>query len=65
MRQRADGIADNDPAVIENFLEFRSGFGALVRGQIGLPARINRIEGSKETMYAAAGLSQLIGNRDL
>ncbi len=27
-RQCAYGVADNDPAVIENFLEFRGGFGA-------------------------------------
>jgi len=32
VRQRAYGIADDDPAVIENFPEFRGGFGALVRG---------------------------------
>jgi hypothetical protein len=36
VRQRAYGIADHDPAVIENFLEFPGGFGALVFGQIGL-----------------------------
>jgi hypothetical protein len=31
-RQCAYGFADNDPAVIENFLELGGGFGALVRG---------------------------------
>jgi hypothetical protein len=36
VRQRADGIADNNAAVIENFLEFRGGFGASVGGQVGL-----------------------------
>jgi hypothetical protein len=36
MRQRADGIADYDSAVIENFLELRSGGGALVLCKIGL-----------------------------
>ena len=30
VRQRADGVADHDPAVIENLLEFRGGLGALV-----------------------------------
>ena len=38
MRHRAYGIADNDPAVIENLLKFCSGFTAPVRSQISLPA---------------------------
>jgi hypothetical protein len=32
MRQCAYGIAENDPSMVENFLEFRAGFGALMRG---------------------------------
>ena len=33
VRESAYGIADNDPAVIENFLELRGGFNALVRAR--------------------------------
>jgi hypothetical protein len=32
VRRRADGIGKNEARVIENSLEFRGGFGALVRG---------------------------------
>src|ERR1039457_2081358 len=62
MRHCAYGIADNDPAVIENLLKFRGGFGALVRGQIGLTTHIDRIEGPEVTMYGAARHAQVIGN---
>ncbi len=44
VRQCSNGIADHDPAMIENFLEFRGGFGALVFRQISLAAHIDRIE---------------------
>ena len=65
VRQCADGIADHDPAVIENLLEFRGGFGALVCGQIGLATHIDRIEGPEESVNAAARRAQFIGNGDL
>jgi hypothetical protein len=45
VRQCADGIAGNDAAVIENFLELRSGFNALVCGLIGPATHVDRIEG--------------------
>src|ERR1017187_10316770 len=63
--QWADGIADHDAAMIENLLEFRGGFGALVCGQIGEATDIDRIEGPEETMDAAARRAQLKGNGDL
>ena len=65
MRQRTYGIADDDSAVIENFLEFRGGFGALVRGQIGFTTHIDWIERPEEPMKAAARRAQIIGNGDL
>src|ERR1017187_844373 len=65
VRQRADGIADYNAAVIENFLEFRGGFGALVCGQIGLAAQIDRIERPEETMNAAAGRAHFVRSGDL
>ena len=54
------GIADNDPAVIKNFLEFRGGFGALAPGQIGRAAHIDRIEGPDGPNGATALPAQLI-----
>src|ERR1022692_4799230 len=59
--QGADGIADHDPAVIENLLEFRGGFGALVCRQIGQAPHIDWIEGPEVAIKAAARGSQLIG----
>ena len=64
VRQCADGIAGNDPAMIENFLEFRSGFGALVCSQIGQAAHIDGIEDSEEPRSAAERRPQIIGHGD-
>ncbi len=55
VRQCADGIADHDPPVSENFLEFPGGFDALVCGQIGLATHIDRIEGPGSSSIAFAG----------
>ncbi|MGD1091785.1 MAG: hypothetical protein ABSB35_07300 [Bryobacteraceae bacterium] len=65
MRECADGIAENDAAVIDNLLEFSGGFGALMRGQIGLATHIDRIQSPEETMDAAARRTQFVGNGDL
>jgi hypothetical protein len=58
-------IADNNPAVIENLLEFHCRFGALVFGQISLAAHLNRIKGRKEPDHSARRHAQLIGNGNL
>src|SRR5262249_24155204 len=47
VREGADGIAANDPPVIENLLKLRGGFAALLRVQISLAAHVHRIESSK------------------
>jgi len=65
VRQRAYWIGGHDPAVIENFLEFRGCFGALVRGQVGLATHMDRIEGPEEPMDGATRLAQLVGSGDL
>ncbi len=65
MRQRADGIAQDNSAVIENFLEFRGGLGALVCGQISLATHIDRIKGPEVRMEGGARRPQLIRNRYL
>ncbi len=65
VRQRSYGIADNDPAVIENFLEFGGGFGALVRGQISLATHVGRIKTSEEGEKADAWYRQLVRSGDL
>ena len=44
VRESANRIADHDPAVIENFLEFRSGLGALMCRQIGQATDIGGVE---------------------
>jgi hypothetical protein len=54
VRQCAYGIAENDAGVIEDFLEFRGRFGALVRGQICLATHVNRIEGAEESIKGGA-----------
>ena len=64
MRQCADGIADDDPAVIENLLEFRGGFGALACVQIGQATHIDRVESAEERKNSAAWRAQLIGRGD-
>jgi hypothetical protein len=38
VRQRADGIGGDDPAMIENFLKLGGGFRALERGKISQAA---------------------------
>jgi hypothetical protein len=57
-RHGAYGVAHNDPAVVENFLEFRGGFRPPLRGQMRLTTHIDRIEGAKEN----AGRPQLVGH---
>jgi hypothetical protein len=47
MGQRAYGIANHDPAVIQNFLKFLCGLGALLCAQIRLATDIDRIKGSE------------------
>src|SRR5262245_38508324 len=54
MGQCSHAITDHDPAVIENFLEFRRGFGALMGEPIGFATQIDWIERSKERLYTAA-----------
>jgi hypothetical protein len=65
MGECADGVTDHYPSVIKNLLEFPGGFGASMRGQIGLAACIDRIEGSEGSLYTAARLAQFIGNSGL
>ena len=68
VRHCADGIADYDPAVIENFLEFPGGFGALVCGQIRKATDIGRVEitgAQKEFRTACGGTPEFIRNRGL
>ena len=65
VRQRADGIADHDAAVIENLLEFRGGFGALVRGQIGHATHIDRIQATEKRIEVDCRYGQFIRNGDL
>ena len=62
VRQGAYGIADNDPAVIENFLEFRSSFSALMRRQIRFAPNIDWIERPEKSIYAAARRTQFVGS---
>ena len=60
VRQRADRIADHDPAVIENLLELRGGFGALMCRQIGQATHIDRIERADERRSDARRHAQII-----
>ena len=62
VRQCAYGIADHNPAMTQNLLEFRGGCGSLAQGEIGLPANIDRIERSEESMKAATRCAQVIGD---
>ena len=64
MRECADGIADDDPAVIENLLKLSGGFAAFLCRQVGLTSHIDRIERAEETLDLAAWLAQVIRNRD-
>src|ERR1017187_10230011 len=65
MRQRTYGVADYDPAMVENFLELSGGFGALVRGQIGEATHINRIQATEKRIEVDCRYCQLIRNGDL
>ena len=54
--------------MIENFLEFAGGFGALMCGQIGKATDIGRVEitGAQEKLKTACGWTpEFIGNRGL
>src|SRR5215469_8331233 len=62
MRQCADGIAHDNPAMVQNFLEFCGGFGSFVRGQVGLPLEKDGIESAEEPEVAASGSAELTGN---
>jgi len=42
MCQDADGLVQNDPTMVEDFLELVFGFAALMGGQIRFPAHVNR-----------------------
>src|ERR1035438_10541458 len=44
MRQCADGIAGDDPAMIEYLLEFRGGLSALVQGKVSPATHVDWIE---------------------
>ena len=43
MRQHDCGVANHDPAMIQNFLEFAGGFGAMVGGQKRLATQIDGV----------------------
>ena len=50
--------------MIENFLEFDSGFGALVRGEMGQATHIDRVQRAKKAIRTA-GYAQLTGDGGL
>ena len=52
-RQRADGIADHNPAVIENLLEFCRRFDSPMCGQMRFATHIDRIKGPEDRNKAA------------
>ena len=45
MRECADGFVEHNSAMVEDFLELGCGFAALMGGQIGFSADIDRIQG--------------------
>ena len=49
-RQNSDRIASHDSPMIDNLLELRAGFGALMRTQISLAAHVHRIECAEESL---------------
>ena len=61
----ADGITNDDSAVIKNFLKFSRGFDALVRRQIGLATHINRIQATEKRIEVDCWYCQFIWNSDL
>lgn len=63
--QCADGIAEYNPTMIENFLEFRRGFGALVCGQVGFATQVDGIKRAEERMDTDTRRAQFIGNGSL
>src|SRR5580693_4712587 len=44
VRQCADGVANHNPTMLEDFLELPNGFPTLARRQIGLATHIGRVE---------------------
>ena len=50
MCQCADGLANYNSAMVEDFLELAGGFAALMRRQIGFAAHIDGIQG-RPTVY--------------
>ncbi len=63
--ERADGIADHDTRVIEDFLEFRCGFSAVMCSQKGFTPHVDWIKRPEVPVYAAALHAQFIGSGDL
>jgi hypothetical protein len=48
VREGADRIAEDNPTMVKNLLEFRGGFRALMCRQVRLAAHIGRVEAAKE-----------------
>src|SRR6266581_907759 len=65
MRQCAYRVGTDDAAVVENFLEFRSGFGTVSGGQVRLATHIDRIEPAEERVEVDWRNGEVEGGGDL
>src|SRR6266481_2709935 len=60
-----DRIAENDAWMIENLLEFSSGFSWFIRSKICLSADIDRVEGAKQARDTAMWDTHFVRLRNL
>src|ERR1039457_2715649 len=65
MRHCADRIADNNSAMIDDFLEFRSRFGRLFSSKIGQSANVDRIQGAEQARDSAGRNPEFMWRGDL
>ena len=62
LRQRADGIADDNRAVIEYLLEFRRGFRPALRIQVRQAAHVDRVQRTDKPRSYRGWDAQLVGS---
>src|SRR6478672_11067040 len=65
MGERADWLVSYNPGMIENLLKFGPGTGPVLRCQIGLPSKINRIERKGEILVCVSELVRRSGGQSL
>ena len=60
VRQRACGVRQDNPRMVEGFLKFGPGFHAPAQSQISLAAHIRRVQAAKQFIFYQAVYGQFV-----